>query len=89
MPLKHKYRISVDYGLDVHSVTTTKAVMEKISSGSPIIIVGQGFSIEGEASKDVWSFHCTAPGSLEIECNDGHQIFIGALKSAIITELSK
>lgn len=81
-----KYTITVNYGYDIHSVTVSQKVMDQIKSGEAVSVRGQGFYIEGDKESDAWSFHCTAPGSLEVECDNGHQVYIGELSNATITE---
>ena len=84
---KRKFEITVDYGYDIHSITVDRKVMDKIKSGEAITVRGQGFYIEGDKERDDWSFNCTAPGSLEVECDNGHQVYIGTLSDANITEI--
>jgi hypothetical protein len=82
-----KYKITVDYGYDTHSMTVSQKVMDQIKNGEAVSVRGQGFYIEGDKERDDWSFHCTAPDSLEVECDNGHQVFIGELSDATITEI--
>lgn len=82
-----EFKITVNYGYDIHSVTVSAKVMDQINAGEAVSVHGQGFYIEGEKELDNWSFHCTAPGSLEVECDNGHQVYIGKLDAATITEI--
>lgn len=86
-PSRRKYRITVNYGYDIHSVTVTAKTVDQIKRGEAVTVKGQGFYIEGEKTKDVWSFHCTGPNALEVDGEDGHEIFIGKVTSAKITEV--
>lgn len=87
-PARRKFRISVDYGYDIHSVTVSAKVVDQIKRGEAVTVKGQGFYIEGEKTKDVWSFHCTGPNALEVEAGeDGHEIFIGEVTDVKITEV--
>jgi hypothetical protein len=74
---RRKCRITVDYDYDIHSVTVSAKIVNQIKRGEAVTVKGQGFYIEGEKTKDVWSFNCTAPNALEVDGEDGHQIFIG------------
>jgi hypothetical protein len=82
-----KYKITVNYGYDIHSVTVSRKVMDQINSGEAVSVRGQGYYIEGDKERDDWSFHCAGPGSLEVECDNGHQVYIGELSDATITEI--
>lgn len=85
---RRKFRITVNYGYDIHSVTVSAKIVEQIKRGDAVTVKGQGFFIEGEKTKDVWSFNCTGPNALEVEGEDGHEIFIGKVTSATITEVT-
>jgi ABC-type Zn uptake system ZnuABC Zn-binding protein ZnuA len=82
-----KFKITVNYGYDVHSIIVNQKEMEKIRSGEALTVQGQGFDIEGDTEMDDWSFHCNRPNSLEVECENGHQVFDGDLTDAIISEM--
>ena len=86
-PARRKFRITVDYGYDIHSVTVSAKTVDQIKRGEAVTVKGQGFYIEGEKTKDVWSFHCTGPNAREEDGEDGHEIFIGKVSSAKITEV--
>lgn len=86
-PARRKFRITVDYGYDIHSVTVPAKTVDQIKRGEAVTVKGQGFSIEGEKTKDIWSFHCTGPNSLEVEAGeDGHQVYVGDVNDVEITE---
>ena len=87
-PSRKKYRITVDYGYDIHSVTVPAKTMDNIKRGEAVTVKGQGFHVEGAKTRDVWSFHCTGPDELEVEGEDGHQIYIGKVSVANIREIS-
>jgi len=61
--------------------------MDRIRNGEAVSVRGQGFYIEGNKERDDWSFNCTAPGSLEVECDNGHQVSSGELSDANVTEI--
>jgi hypothetical protein len=82
-----QFTITVNYGYDVHSVIVDQIEMEKIRNGEAVTVQGQGFSIEGDTQIDDWSFHRTQLNSLEVECESGHQVFVGDLANAIIGEI--
>jgi ABC-type Zn uptake system ZnuABC Zn-binding protein ZnuA len=82
-----KFKITVNYGYDVHSIIVNQKEMEKIRNGEALTVQGQGFDIEGDTEMDDWSFHCTRPNSLEVQCEDGHQVFDGDLTDAIVNEI--
>ena len=84
-----KFRITVDYGYDTHSVVVSQALMDQINLGEPITIDGQGFSIEGKMTQDTWSFNCSSVSSLTVDGEDGRQIYIGKLSAAYIAELDQ
>lgn len=84
---RRKFRITVNYGYDIHSVTVTAKIVDQIQRGEAVTVKGQGFYIEGEKSKDIWSFNCTGHNALEVDGEDGYQIFIGEVTSATITEV--
>jgi hypothetical protein len=84
---RRECRITVDYDYDIHSVTVTAKIVDQIKRGEAVTVKGQGFYIEGEKTKDVWSFNCTGPNALEVDGEDGHQIFIGKVSDATITEI--
>lgn len=87
-PSRKKYRITVDYGYDIHSVTVPAKTMDNIKRGEAVTVKGQGFHVEGAKTRDVWSFHCTGPDELEVEGEDGHQIYIGKVSVANIRGIS-
>ena len=37
-----KYKITVNYGYDIHSVTVSRKVMDQINSGEAVSVRGQG-----------------------------------------------
>ena len=84
---RSKFRITVNYGYDIHSVTVTAKIVDQIQRGEAVTVRGKGFYIEGEKTKDIWSFNCTGPNALEVEGEDGYQIFVGEVTSATITEV--
>lgn len=83
---KTRYTISIDYGYDSHSITISQQQIDAVNSGEEISIKGQGFWIEGRKTQDIWNFNCTDTGSLEVDGEDGHQIYIGNLRCASIFE---
>lgn len=84
---ERKFKITVNYGYDVHSIIVNQNEMAKIRNGESVTVLGQGFSIEGDTEIDDWSFHSTQLNSLEVECENGHQVFVGNLSDAIISEV--
>lgn len=82
-----QFKITVNYGYDVHSIIVNQADMDKIKNGEAVTVKGQGVDIEGDTEMDDWSFHCSRPNSLEVQCEDGHQVFDGDLKDTIINEI--
>lgn len=83
---KAKHTICIDYGYDSHSIVVSQQQMDAVNFGEEISIKGQGFWIEGKKTQDVWNFNCTDTGSLEVDGEDGHQIYIGNLRCATIFE---
>ena len=86
-PSRRKFRIAINYGYDIHSVTVPAKIVDQIKRGEAVTVKGQGFYIEGEKTQDVWSFHCTGDNELEVEGDNGHQIYIGKVSSTTITEI--
>lgn len=84
---ERKFKITVNYGYDVHSIIVNQKEMDKIRTGEAVTIQGQGFSIEGDTETDDWSFHSAQLNSLEVECENGHQVFVGKLTEAIISDV--
>lgn len=84
-----QFKITVDYGYDVHSIIVNQKDMEKIRNGETVTVQGQGFAIEGDTQLDDWSFHSTRPNSLEVMCDDGHEVFVGDLTDARISEIRR
>ena len=58
--------------------------MDRIAKGEAVTMKGQGFSIEGVESQDVWTFNSPEAGTLSVDAEDGHQIFIGHMFAASI-----
>lgn len=85
---QRKYKITVNYGYDIHSVTVTQKVMDQIKRGEAVTVRGKGFYIEGDKERDDWSFNCTEPNSLAVQCENGHDIFTGELGDATINEVA-
>jgi hypothetical protein len=82
-----KYLITIDYGYDTHGVIVNQDVMNRIIRSESVAIVGQGFYVEGLKTKDSWIFNRIPPNSLEVEGEDGRQIFIGKLSDSNISEV--
>jgi hypothetical protein len=78
-----KTRITISYEYDVHSLVLPTSDFEKIKGGASMNIDGQGFSIEGEISQDIWSFKNK---SLSVTCENGFDIFQGTLDDIISAE---
>lgn len=72
--------ITISYGYDIHSLVLSKTDFEKISAGGAIDVVGQGFSIEGEITQDIWAFKNR---QLHITCENGFNVFEGTVDDII------
>jgi hypothetical protein len=81
------YQITISYGYDIHELKVSQADLKKIQAGNSIRISGQGFSVEGNWIQDTWCFSCAGLNSLEVEGEDGFQIFAGLISDAVISEL--
>ena len=84
---KKKYTITVNYGYDTHSIVVSQRQLDVIQSGESTSIEGQGFWIEGTETQDVWNFNFSDTGSMEVDGEDGRQIYIGKLNSASISDI--
>lgn len=76
-------RITISYGYDIHSLVLSTSDFEKIKGGSSINVVGQGFSIEGDVSQDIWSF---INKQISVTCENGFDVFQGTLADIISAE---
>lgn len=75
--------ITISYGYDIHSLVLSKTDFEKIKAGETIDVIGQGFSIEGEITQDIWAFKNR---QLHITCENGFNIFEGTVDDIIQVE---
>jgi hypothetical protein len=73
-------QITISYGYDIHSLVLSKTDFEKISAGETMDVIGQGFSIEGEITQDIWAFKNRR---LHITCENGFDIFQGTVDDII------
>jgi hypothetical protein len=78
-----KTQITISYGYDIHSLVLSTSDFEKIKSGQSMDIDGQGFSIEGKISQDIWSFNNK---EIRVICKNGFDVFQGTLDEIISVE---
>jgi hypothetical protein len=75
--------ISVDYSYDVHEITFSGRTYDRVCSGKPIIINGQGFHWDGEPAQDYWAFNGgygkNDPGRIGVSTEGGGDIYNGRL----------
>jgi len=76
-------RITISYGYDIHSLVLSTSDFEKIKGGASMNIEGQGFSIEGDVSQDIWSFKNK---QISVTCENGFDVFQGTLADIISAE---
>lgn len=84
---EQNFKITVDYGYDLHSIIVSSNQIDNIRNAESLTIQGQGFYIEGDMERDYWFFHRARPNSLEVETEGGHQVFDGDLIEVIISDL--
>lgn len=77
--------ITVDYGYDVHTLIISGRTFDRVKSGKPLEVKGQGFDSEGERLQDYWAFNTRERGSLEVTYEGAGEIFIGELASGEVT----
>jgi hypothetical protein len=81
------FRISVEWGYEVHSIVLGERTWREICGGHPKKVRGSGYRHEGEFFWDYWIFNSAQPGSLVVEYGkDGGVGFVGDLKSAEVEE---
>jgi hypothetical protein len=75
-------RMTVDYGLDLHTISIAENMFAKILAGLPVIFEGQGFPVEGVMEVDEWAFNCGAVGAIRVATDTGREVFEGNLGDA-------
>lgn len=75
--------ITISYGYDIHSLVLSKTDFEMIKAGAAMDVIGQGFSIEGEMTQDIWAFKNR---HLHITCENGFDVFEGTVDDIILVE---
>ena len=75
--------ITISYGYDIHSLVLSKADFEMIKAGETMDVIGQGFSIEGDITQDIWAFKNR---KLQITCENGFNVFEGTVDDIIQVE---
>lgn len=76
-------RITISYGYDIHSLILPTSDFEEIKGGASMNIEGQGFSIEGDVTQDIWSFKNK---EISVTCENGFDVFQGTLADIISAE---
>lgn len=76
-------KVTISYGYDIHSLILPANEYEEILNGGTISIEGQGFSIEGELTQDVWFFKNKL---ISVTCNNGFEVFQGSVDDIISVE---
>ena len=72
---KHKagtVKVTINYGYDIHSIVMSRRSSDRIAKDEAVTMKGQGFSIEGVESQDVWTFNSPEAGALSVDAEDGH-----------------
>jgi hypothetical protein len=64
---------------DIHWITFSGRTYNKVCSGKPITIKGQGYHWDGEPDQDVWNFNTNEPGSIDVSTEGGGDIYSGRL----------
>jgi hypothetical protein len=83
--LQHKtgtVAVSVDYEYDIHNVVLSKRTFDRIEAGESITKKGQGFPVEGECEQDWWIFNAESRWSIEVNTDQGWDIYRGSLTDA-------
>lgn len=77
--------ITVEWGYEEHSIVVTAENWERIKSGEPVHLRGEGYYHEGEFFQDEWFFGGGVDGTLEVSYgDDGGVGYAGSLAQAII-----
>ena len=69
--------ITVYNGLDHHSVRLSRRTLSRIHAGKLVRLRGQGFHVEGRREADCWTFNSTATGSIQVDTEEGREVFQG------------
>lgn len=70
--------ITVFTGFDQHSVRLSGRILARIRAGKQVHLYGQGFHVEGHREADSWTFNATAPGSIDVDTDEGRDVFDGS-----------
>ena len=65
-------KVTINYGYDIHSIVMFQRSWDRIAKDEAVTMKGQGFSIEGVESQDVWTFNSPEAGALSVDAEDGH-----------------
>jgi hypothetical protein len=71
--------ITVHYGYDAHSITFSGRTYDRVRSGKPTTIKGQGFYWDEDRDQDFWYFNTIEPGSIGVFTEGGGEIYSGRL----------
>jgi hypothetical protein len=74
---KRQFKITIDYGYDIHSIKVSESVHDRIKKGEIVEIEGQGFSHEAEGEcVDHWVFN-RPPGFVYFWLDNGAEFYAG------------
>lgn len=69
--------IAIYNGYDQHSVRLAGRTLSRIQAGRLVRLRGQGFHVDGRREADFWTFNATAPGSIQVDTDEGRDVFRG------------